>query len=82
MIKVADRSEETMDAIISTYVRPGSIVYIDLWKSYTDRIFNENDMVHDTVSHSLHYKDPDTGVHTNTIEGTWGEEQGLQTSSY
>ena len=26
---------------------------------------------HDTVNHSLHYKDPITFVHTNTIEGLW-----------
>ena len=72
MIKVADRSEQTMDAIISTYVLPGSIVHTDLWKGYTENIFEQNGMEHATVNHSLHYKDPDTGVHTNTIEGTWG----------
>ncbi len=30
-------------------------------------------MAHGTVNHTYNYVDPDTGVHTNTIEGTWND---------
>ncbi|KAF0698354.1 zinc finger MYM-type protein 1-like, partial [Aphis craccivora] len=32
---------------------------------------NNEGYVHLTVNHSLHFKDPETGVHSNTIESSW-----------
>ena len=67
---VTDRSSSTLLSVIQRNVAPGSIIYTDLWKGYSD-IQRELDMVHMTVNHSLYFRDPETGVHTNTIEGTW-----------
>ena len=41
----------------------------DGWKDYIDlkQLFSE----HQTVNHSLLYKDRITNAHTNTIEGSW-----------
>jgi transposase-like protein len=67
---VADRSSATLLTLIARYVHPGSIVYTDCWRGY-EGIKRELGMMHFTVNHSEYFRDPVTGVHTNTIEGTW-----------
>ena len=56
--------------LISKHIAPGSIVRTDLWKGYAG-LDAELDVKHETVNHSLFFKDPSTGVHTNSIESTW-----------
>lgn len=70
MVEVENRSAETLADVILTYVAPGSIIHTDCWKGYT--FLSAFDGVqHRTVNHSLFFRDPDTGIHSNTIEGTW-----------
>jgi len=70
MVEVKDRTSETLADIITTYVAPGSIIHTDCWKGYS--CLSHFDRVeHRTVNHSNFFKDPVTGVHSNTIEGTW-----------
>ena len=66
---VSDRSAMTLLEVIRRHVRPGSIVYTDLWRGYSG-LSEALDVQHMTVNHSLHFVSPD-GIHTNTIEGTW-----------
>ncbi|KAF8771725.1 hypothetical protein HNY73_019105 [Argiope bruennichi] len=47
----------------------GSIVLSDCWKAYNP--LTAEGYVHHTVYHPKNFKDPITGVHTNSIEGTW-----------
>jgi len=68
-VSVQDRSAETLRAIIQRHVLPGTIVRTDLWRGY--RALDDFGMEHQTVNHTDHFVDPVTGVHTNTIEGTW-----------
>ncbi|XP_055948314.1 uncharacterized protein LOC129981488 [Argiope bruennichi] len=67
---VDDRTTDSLLSVINEYILPGSIIISDCWKSY-DCLSNEG-FVHLKVNHSVNFKDPDTGAHTNTIEGTWG----------
>lgn len=70
LVQVNDRSQETLLSKIYTYILPGSIIYSDLWRGYIgiEEILN---MSHYTVNHSLGFVNNESGVHTNTIEGTW-----------
>ncbi|GBN04149.1 hypothetical protein AVEN_119016-1 [Araneus ventricosus] len=66
---VEDRTAETLIEITKKYVAPGTTVLSDCWKFY--RPLSEEGYVHYTVNHSVNFKDPITGAHTNGIEGTW-----------
>lgn len=67
---INNRSEKTLLDVISRHVLPGSIIYTDLWKGYYN-LKKKMPVRHMTVNHSLNFVDPNTHVHTNTIEGTW-----------
>ncbi len=50
-----------------------------MWKGYSEEIFAEHGSSHEVVNHSIEFKDSVSGVHTNTIEGTWsGVKDGLK----
>ncbi|KCZ79533.1 hypothetical protein H312_03074 [Anncaliia algerae PRA339] len=68
-INVENRNEETLQNVVERYVLPGSIICIDGWKAYKNTCLNNN-FEHQIVNHSKFFKDPDTGVHTNRIEGS------------
>ena len=68
---VQDRTAGTLHDIISRHVEPGSIVHTDLWRGYIGIEELNMNIIHRTVNHSEHFVDPNTGVHTNTIEGLW-----------
>lgn len=70
LVPVEDRSRVTLERIIRSHVAPGSIINTDLWKGY-GFLDKDESYEHGTVNHSKNFKNPETGVHTNTIEGTW-----------
>src|SRR5207237_9642598 len=67
--EVEDRTKETMEEVIKTWVKPGTTIHTDFWKAYD--WLGDDGFEHMKVNHSLHFVDPKTGVHTNSIEGAW-----------
>lgn len=81
LVEIPDRKATTLLDALSRYIRPGSIVYSDKFKSYY-RMTEVLCVEHSTVNHSKEYVrlteenvEDDfvlvTKIHTNTIEGTW-----------
>ncbi len=70
-VPVENRSAATLKNIMIDNLLPGTAVHTDLWKGYRDVDLREIDASHATVNHSLHFVDPETGIHTQNIEGTW-----------
>lgn len=78
---VSNRKQQTLFPIIRSIVVPNSIIWSDEFSTYTGGPnYSENmptplallgPYTHHVVNHSLYFKDPLTGVHTNNIEATW-----------
>ncbi|GBL73930.1 hypothetical protein AVEN_230867-1 [Araneus ventricosus] len=66
---VENRTSEVLLSVIEEHILPGTTVMSDCWSSY--QCLSDEGFVHLTVNHSMHFVDPDTGAHTQSIEGTW-----------
>ena len=64
--------------IIKGYIRPGTEIISDGWKAYNT--LDQEGYTHIVVNYSKNLKDPVTGAHTNTIEGTWKDVKTSQES--
>lgn len=69
MIPVKKRSAAYLIPIIRHFVAPGTTIISDCWRAYSG--LNQEGFNHLMVNHSLNFKDPETGAHTNTIECLW-----------
>ncbi|KAF8381776.1 eral-1 [Pristionchus pacificus] len=69
-IIVERRDKATLEPLIQKYIAPKSTIISDGWAAYTGIKDLEGDY-YLVENHSKHFKDPDTGAHTNSIEGEW-----------
>ena len=70
LVEVEKRDAATLHPLISQHVRPGSTVLSDEWSSYS-QLTAITGNTHLAVNHSLHFVDPTTGAHTQSVEGMW-----------
>jgi len=63
------RDAATLEEIILRRVRPGTHIITDCWGGYNG--LKNLGFSHSTVNHANNFKDPETGTHSNTIEGRW-----------
>ncbi|GFX30957.1 DDE_Tnp_IS1595 domain-containing protein [Trichonephila clavipes] len=70
LVAAHNRTKETVMALIQEWIKPGTTIYSDCWKSYAT--LGQVDYNHLTVNHSLNFVDPVTNCHTNIIEKVCG----------
>ncbi|GFX24742.1 DDE_Tnp_IS1595 domain-containing protein [Trichonephila clavipes] len=66
---VANRTKVELLSVIREWILPGTTIISDCWRAY--KCLSEEGYRHLTVNHSLTFKNPESGAHTNSIEGTW-----------
>ena len=69
MVPVDDRKAKTLLPIIKQWIKKGSIIHSDCWKSYSK--LGSSGYKHLTVNHSITFKDKTSGACTNGIECDW-----------
>ena len=68
---VARRDAATLLPIIRQFVRPGSVVWSDEWRAYSQVGTLPNVASHSIVNHNVTFVDPTTGTHTQNAESYW-----------
>jgi transposase-like protein len=71
VIPVKRRDRQTLHAAIKQWVKPFTTIQTDSWAGYNG-LNTVNGYNHLVVNHFLYFVHPVTGVHTNTIEASWG----------
>uniref|UniRef100_A0A914D9W5 ISXO2-like transposase domain-containing protein n=1 Tax=Acrobeloides nanus TaxID=290746 RepID=A0A914D9W5_9BILA len=79
MIPVEFRNADTLIPIIKEWIEDGTTIISDFWKAY-NCLENEG-FKHLKVNHSQHFKDPDSGAHTNSIESSWRAAKSVMSSA-
>ena len=69
LIPIEDCTADTLIPFIKQYIRPGTKIMTDCWKSYST--LQEVGYIHGTVNHSYEFVNSVAGDNTQIIESTW-----------
>jgi len=69
LVPVQDRTADTLMAVISDWIEPGTTVISDCSVAY--RGLEAYGYTHETVCRTIGFVDQQTGAHINTIQSTW-----------
>ena len=70
MLRVPDRSADTLIPIIHKHIRPGTRIISDEWKAYFQ--LKNQGVENPTICHKYNFVSPnDPEVHTQSIENLW-----------
>ena len=70
LVPVPDRTADTLATIIHDRFEPATTIVSDCWSVYRDP--HSQSFTHRSLSHSIHFVDPNTGDHTNIPSSTSG----------
>lgn len=68
---VENRKSHTLLPIICNVCRPGSIIWSDEWRAYSQ--LTDYGYEHLTVNHSLNFVNPVNGANTQSVESLWNK---------
>ena len=69
LVPVQDRTADTLMAVISDWIEPGTTVISDSSVAYHG--LEAHGYTHETVPRTIGFVDQQTGAHINTIQSTW-----------
>ncbi|KAH7831715.1 putative Uncharacterized transposase-like protein [Monocercomonoides exilis] len=71
VIRVTNRKKDTLLPIIQANILPGTMIHSDEWRAYSS--LSGLGYGHKTVCHKYHFKDLESEICTNMIEGFWSQ---------